>query len=82
MNLLGETSKMCKEVTIEFLDPKSFCCIQKNRSTSKDRFRSKEDKKMKKGIDLLMKREPEGMEKKIAGHVKSLVIFHLDVLRE
>ena len=54
--------EICKELSIEFPDPESFCCIQKNRSTSKNRSRSKEDKKIKEGIDLLMKRELEGME--------------------
>ena len=61
MELLGETSEMCKELRIEFPNPKSFCCIQKNISTSKDRFKYEEDMKIKEGIDLLMKRESKGM---------------------
>ena len=61
MEILGELSDLCKEQSIEFLDPKFFCCIQKNKSTSKDRSRSEEDIKIKEGIDLLTKREPEGM---------------------
>lgn len=50
--LLGERLQLCIQLSIEFLD----------RNKSKDRYRSKEDMKIKQGIDLLMKREPEGME--------------------
>ena len=83
MEILGELSELCTKLSIEFQDPESFCCIQKNRGTSKDRFISEEDKKVKEGIDLLMKREPEGMEFFfLVGHVKSLVIFLLHALRE
>ena len=53
---------MCKELGIEFLDLESLCSIQNNRGTSKDRFRSKEHKKIQKPIDLLMKKEPKVME--------------------
>ena len=35
---------------------------EKNRGTSEDRSRFKEDMKIKEGIDLLMKGEPKGME--------------------
>ena len=49
------------KLNIECPDLESFCCIQKNRSTSKDRSKLEEDMKIKKGIYLLMKRELEGM---------------------
>ena len=62
MKLLGEISKFCIELRIDFLDLEFFCCLQKNRSTRIDRSKSKEDMKMKEGIDLLMKRDPKGME--------------------
>lgn len=61
MEFLGEISKLCIEQKIEFLDPKSFCYIQNNRSSNKDKSRSEEDKKIKEGIDLVMKRELEGI---------------------
>ena len=54
MEILGELSDLCKEQSIEFLDPKILCCIQKYKSTSKDRSRSEEDIKIKEGIDLLI----------------------------
>ena len=61
MEILGELSNLCKEQSIDFSNPESFYCIQENRSTIKDRSRSKEDIKIKEGIDLLMKREPKCM---------------------
>ena len=56
VEILGELSDLCKEQSIEFLDPKSFYYIQGDRSTSTDRFRSKEDIKIEEGTDLIMKR--------------------------
>ena len=51
MELLDMRSELCTYLSIEFLD----------RGTSKDKFRSKENMKIKEGIDLVMKREKEGM---------------------
>ena len=52
MDPLGKISKLYIDLSIEFLD----------RGTRKDRSRSEEDMEIKEGIDLLMKREKEGME--------------------
>ena len=63
MKILGELLDFCKEQSIEFSDQESFYCIQKKSSTSKYRSISKEDIKIKEGIDLLTRREPKGMKK-------------------
>ena len=62
MEIPGELSSLFKEQIIEFTNPEYFCFIKENRSTRKDRSRSQEDMKIKESIDLLMKREPEGMD--------------------
>ena len=59
--ILGELSNLCKEQSIEILDLESFRCIQRNNNIREDRSRSKEDIKIKEGIDLRTKRETEGM---------------------
>lgn len=61
IEILGELSYLCKEKSIEFTNLESFYCIQGNNSTSTNEARSKEDIKVKEGIDLLTKMELEGM---------------------
>ena len=51
MELLGERLELYRDLSIELLD----------RSTRNDKSVFEKEMKIKEGIDLLMKREPEGM---------------------
>ena len=61
MEILGQLLDLCKEQNIEFTDLGSFCCIQRKNNTSEDRSKTEDDTKIKEGIDLLTRREPEVM---------------------
>ena len=82
MEILGELLDLCKEQNIGFTDPESFYYIQIKNNTSEDRSKIEDDTKIKGGIDLLTKREPEGMKFLFVGHIKSLIIFQVDALRD